>query len=133
MRGRVPGSRRQREATAARPAAPQPARRALLSAGARSIPDQEAARLSLAGAQDKLAVVLRADGSIRLPELGEITTHILKPDSQRLHGLRDLEAFGLALARAVGLPSAVASMPYGSTGSRMPRVFSASGSSPTRC
>lgn len=67
-------------------------------------------RLSLAGAQDKLAVVLGADGSIRLPALGEITTHILKPDSQRLHGLRDLEAFGLALARAVGLPSAAASI-----------------------
>jgi len=67
-------------------------------------------RLSLAGAQDKIAVVLGADGSIRLPAIGEITTHILKPDSLRLRGLRDFEAFGLALARAVGLPVASSSI-----------------------
>jgi serine/threonine-protein kinase HipA len=60
-------------------------------------------RLSLAGAQDKIAVVRGGEGSIRLPAIGEITTHILKPDSLRIRGLRDLEAFGLALARAVGL------------------------------
>ena len=60
-------------------------------------------RLSLAGAQDKLAVVLADDGSIRLPAIGEITTHILKPDSLRIPGLRDFEAFGLKLATAIGL------------------------------
>lgn len=60
-------------------------------------------RLSLAGAQDKIAVVHANDGVIRLPAAGEITTHIFKPESTRLHGLRDLEALGLALARAIGL------------------------------
>ncbi len=67
-------------------------------------------RLSLAGAQDKIAVVLGTDGSIRLPAIGEITTHILKPDSLRIRGLRDFEAFGLALARAVGLTVAPSSL-----------------------
>lgn len=67
-------------------------------------------RLSLAGAQDKIAVVQEADGSIRLPEIGEITTHILKPESLRIRGLRDLEAFGLALARACGLRVASSSI-----------------------
>lgn len=60
-------------------------------------------RLSLAGAQDKIAVIAEADGRLRLPGLGESSTHILKPDSRRFRGLRDLEALGLALARAVGL------------------------------
>jgi serine/threonine-protein kinase HipA len=60
-------------------------------------------RLSLAGAQDKIAVVRNADGHLRLPAAGELTTHILKPESPRLPGLRDLEALGLALARAIGL------------------------------
>ncbi|MEZ5443210.1 MAG: type II toxin-antitoxin system HipA family toxin [Lysobacterales bacterium] len=61
-------------------------------------------RLSLAGAQDKLAVVRMADGRLRLPARGEPTTHLIKPDSQRFPGLRDLEALGLSLARHVGLP-----------------------------
>ncbi|MFA7487200.1 MAG: type II toxin-antitoxin system HipA family toxin [Lysobacteraceae bacterium] len=60
-------------------------------------------RLSLAGAQDKLAVVAEADGRLRLPHRGEPSTHILKPDSRRFRGLRDAEALGLALARTVGL------------------------------
>lgn len=60
-------------------------------------------RLSLAGAQDKIAVVAEADGRLRLPAITEPSTHILKPDSRRFRGLRDLEALGLALARAVGL------------------------------
>ncbi|HET7268760.1 MAG TPA: type II toxin-antitoxin system HipA family toxin [Oleiagrimonas sp.] len=67
-------------------------------------------RLSLAGAQDKIAVVREADGHLRLPATGELTTHILKPESRRLPGLRDLEALGLALARAVGLHAVSASL-----------------------
>ncbi len=63
-------------------------------------------RLSLAGAQDKIAVIAEADGRLRLPRRGELSTHILKPDSRRFRGLRDLEALGLALARAIGLPVA---------------------------
>lgn len=63
-------------------------------------------RLSLAGAQDKIAVIAEPDGRLRLPDRGEPSTHILKPDSRRFRGLRDLEALGLALARAIGLPVA---------------------------
>lgn len=63
-------------------------------------------RLSLAGAQDKLAVVAQADGRLRLPHRGEPSTHILKPDSRRFRGLRDAEALGLALARRIGLDAA---------------------------
>ena len=60
-------------------------------------------RLSLAGAQDKIAVVREPDGRLRLPVGDELSTHIVKPDSLRVRGLRDLEALGLALARAIGL------------------------------
>lgn len=60
-------------------------------------------RLSLAGAQDKIPIVLGAQGQALLPAPGEPSTHILKPDSTRLRHLRDLEALGLRLARAVGL------------------------------
>lgn len=63
-------------------------------------------RLSLAGAQDKLAVVAEEDGRLRLPYRGEPSTHILKPDSRRFRGLRDAEALGLALARDLGLDAA---------------------------
>jgi serine/threonine-protein kinase HipA len=67
-------------------------------------------RLSLAGAQDKIAVVRNVNGHLRLPAFGEMTTHILKPESQRLPGLRDLEALGLALARAIGLHAVSATL-----------------------
>lgn len=60
-------------------------------------------RLSLAGAQDKLAVIVDAEGRLRLPRPGEASTHLLKPDSLRFSGICDAEAFGLALARQVGL------------------------------
>lgn len=63
-------------------------------------------RLSLAGAQDKIAVIAEPDGRLRLPHPDESSTHILKPDSRRFRGLRDLEALGLALANAVGLNAA---------------------------
>jgi serine/threonine-protein kinase HipA len=63
-------------------------------------------RLSLAGAQDKLAVVVDAEGRLRLPRPGEASTHLLKPDSLRFPGIRDAEALGLALARQVGLDAA---------------------------
>lgn len=59
-------------------------------------------RLSLAGAQDKIAVI-REDGRLRLPGAGEISTHILKPDSLVYPGLRDFELLGLRLAAAIGL------------------------------
>lgn len=65
-------------------------------------------RLSLAGAQDKVPVVREPDGRLRLPGTDEPSTHIIKPESPRFAGLRDLEALGLSLARAVGLPAALA-------------------------
>ena len=65
-------------------------------------------RLSLAGAQDKIAVVREADGRLRLPVGDELSTHIVKPDSLRVRGLRDFEALGLALARSIGLDAVAA-------------------------
>lgn len=61
------------------------------------------ARLSLAGAQSKLPVVLTPQGSIAIPRVGEPSTHLIKPEPERFAGLAANEAFCLALARAVGL------------------------------
>src|SRR5207245_116499 len=72
-------------------------------------------RISLAGAQDKLAVVV--DGErIGLPLGGAPSTHILKPPSSLRTGrgnpafpdLVENETYCLALARACGLPAASA-------------------------
>lgn len=63
------------------------------------------ARLSLAGAQGKLPVVL-VDGQIAVPRPGEPSTHLIKPEPLRFPGLAANEAFCLALARAVGLDAA---------------------------
>jgi len=60
-------------------------------------------RLSLAGAQDKLAVKV-VDGKIALVKNGEPTTHILKPSIQGLSGTAQNEAFCMTLAERVGLP-----------------------------
>ncbi|MGI9362986.1 MAG: type II toxin-antitoxin system HipA family toxin [Parasphingorhabdus sp.] len=64
------------------------------------------ARLSLAGAQSKLPVVLTADGGIAIPRPGEPSTHLIKPEPDRFAGLAANEAFCLALARAVGIDAA---------------------------
>ena len=61
-------------------------------------------RLSLAGAQDKLAVYIDA-GQIALPLDGAPTTHILKPDSGRYHGIAANERLCMQLAQAIGLPT----------------------------
>lgn len=60
------------------------------------------ARLSLAGAQSKLPVVL-VDGQVAVPLPGQPSTHLIKPEPDRFAGLAANEAFCLALARAVGL------------------------------
>jgi len=60
-------------------------------------------RLSLAGAQDKIPVVRGSNGRLLLPDIGEPSTHILKPESPRLRHLCELEALGLRLAKAIGL------------------------------
>ena len=64
-------------------------------------------RLSLAGAQSKVPVVL-VDGRIALPAPGRPTTHILKPPIERFPGTTENEAFAMALAKEVGLSVAPA-------------------------
>lgn len=59
-------------------------------------------RLSLAGAQPKVPVVL-VDGMVALPAPGQPTTHILKPPIGWLPGTTENEAFVMRLAEAVGL------------------------------
>lgn len=64
------------------------------------------ARLSLAGAQSKLPVVLTAEGGIAIPRPGEPSTHLIKPEPDRFPGLAANEAFCLALARALDIDAA---------------------------
>ena len=59
-------------------------------------------RLSLAGAQSKVPVVL-VDGRVALPAPGQPTTHILKPPIARFAATTENEAFVMRLAAAVGL------------------------------
>jgi serine/threonine-protein kinase HipA len=67
---------------------------------------EEGVRLSLAGAQPKLPVVVDGD-EVALPlNAAAATTHIIKPEPSRFPGLVDNESFCMALARAVGLPAA---------------------------
>jgi serine/threonine-protein kinase HipA len=63
---------------------------------------QEGIRLSLAGAQDKLPVVMRGKG-IALPLDDTPSTHIIKPEPARFSGLVANEALCMTLARRVGL------------------------------
>lgn len=66
-------------------------------------------RLSLAGAQNKLAVFVDEKG-ISLPLNGAPSTHILKPAIERFEGLVENERFCLDLAAAAGLPTAKATV-----------------------
>ena len=59
-------------------------------------------RLSLAGAQSKVPVVV-VDGAIALPAPDQPTTHILKPSIARFIASTENEAFAMRLAAAVGL------------------------------
>lgn len=74
-------------------------------------------RLSLAGAQSKLPVVL-VDGGIALPTPGQPTTHILKPPIDRFEATTENEAFAMRLAARMGLdvapvePRRVADRPF---------------------
>lgn len=64
----------------------------------------EGIRLSLAGAQVKLPVIVDpVDESLALPLGSAASTHILKPEPARFPGLAANEAFCMALARAAGL------------------------------
>lgn len=63
---------------------------------------QEGLRLSLAGAQSKVPLVL-IDGELALPVSGQATTHILKSPIARFPGTTENEAFVMRLAAAIGL------------------------------
>lgn len=62
----------------------------------------EGLRLSLAGAQSKIPIVL-VDGQVALPAPGQPTTHILKPPMTRFPATTENEAFAMRLAAALGL------------------------------
>src|SRR5437868_1340498 len=66
---------------------------------------EKGVRLSLAGAQDKLAIRME-EGAICVPLGGAPSTHILKPDVERFAGVVFNEAFCMQLAAAAGLPAA---------------------------
>jgi len=66
---------------------------------------EEGVSMSLAGVQSKLAVGVDENGRICVPTVGSPSTHILKPDSQRLPGGVQNEAFCLTLAKRLGLPA----------------------------
>lgn len=66
---------------------------------------EEGVSMSLAGVQDKLTVAI-ADGKVAIPVNGAPSTHILKPDSDRLPGSVFNEAFCLTLARLCRLNTA---------------------------
>ncbi len=59
-------------------------------------------RLSLAGAQSKVPVVM-VGSAIALPTVGQATTHILKPPIERFPSSTENEAFAMRLAAAVEL------------------------------
>ncbi len=63
--------------------------------------------MSLAGTQEKLGVAV-VDGRIAIPLDGTPSTHILKPDVERLKASVQNEAFCLMLAKLVGLRAAAA-------------------------
>ena len=62
-------------------------------------------RLSLAGAQSKLPVVL-VGGRVALPGPGQPTTHILKPPIARFPATTENEAFAMRLAACIGVDAA---------------------------
>ena len=70
---------------------------------------EDGLRLSLAGAQSKLPVLL-IDGQIALPAPGQPTSHILKPPISRFEGTTENEYFCMSLASAVGLDVAAVEM-----------------------
>ena len=65
-----------------------------------------AARISLAGAQEKLALHRNDDGSWSVPTGGHPSTHILKPETPSFPGLVENEHWCMEVARRAGLPAA---------------------------
>ena len=66
---------------------------------------EKGVRLSLAGAQDKVAIRVE-NGEICLPLENAPSTHILKPAAERFEGVVYNEAFCMKLAGTAGLPTA---------------------------
>lgn len=66
---------------------------------------EDGIRLSLAGAQDKIAVRID-DGKISIPRGGAPSTHIIKPATTIYEDVAFNEAFCMALAAATGLQAA---------------------------
>jgi serine/threonine-protein kinase HipA len=66
---------------------------------------EEGVSMSLAGVQSKVAVAIDCDGRICIPMNGSPSTHILKPDSPRLPGGVQNEAFCLTLAKRMRIPT----------------------------
>src|ERR1700722_5317761 len=66
---------------------------------------EEGVSMSLAGVQTKLAVAIDDAGRVCVPINGSPSTHILKPDSPRLWGGVQNEAFCLTLARRLKIPT----------------------------
>ncbi|MCP5179022.1 MAG: HipA domain-containing protein [Pseudomonadales bacterium] len=64
---------------------------------------EKGVRLSLAGAQDKIAVRLDTDGKIYLPLNYAPSTHILKPGIATWAGIVSNEMYCMALAQTAGL------------------------------
>jgi serine/threonine-protein kinase HipA len=67
---------------------------------------EEGVSMSLAGVQSKLAVAVDGSGRICIPLEGSPSTHILKPDAERLWGGVQNEAFCLSLAKRLGIQTA---------------------------
>ena len=70
---------------------------------------EEGVTMSLAGAQAKLTVAV-FDGAIALPLDGAASTHILKPESDRLHATVENELLCMSLAAGIGLDVAQVEM-----------------------
>ncbi|MDF1678772.1 MAG: type II toxin-antitoxin system HipA family toxin [Legionellaceae bacterium] len=70
---------------------------------------EDGIRLSLAGAQDKLAVAY-IDGQIAIPMGGAPSTHILKPINRAFPSLIENECFCLNLAKRIGLNAVEATL-----------------------
>ena len=70
---------------------------------------EDGIRLSLAGAQDKLAIAL-IDNQLAIPMEGAPSTHILKPTNREFPSLIENECFCLQLAKKVGLNAVETSM-----------------------
>jgi serine/threonine-protein kinase HipA len=66
---------------------------------------EEGISMSLAGGQTKIAVAVDEAGRICIPMDGSPSTHILKPDTPRLCGSVQNEAFCLTLARRMRIPT----------------------------